>query len=218
MTRQQARANLLNAVRLVVDATKTYEYYSRVIDSLVRSLYRDEIDASEFSTTFAELINQQLTEAWYGGMRENGLDPIEEMEPKWQTILDDYILKEYDYILGFADDIVVARDEQSPIDPLLSRADIWSNRYNDVKNAAIVATGNQKLIWVYGDTDHCVTCERLNGIVAWAEEWEEAGVVPQNPPNQRLSCGGWRCKCELIPTSNRHTRNALEAIQQALGL
>jgi hypothetical protein len=31
-----------------------------------------------------------------------------------------------------------------------------------------------------------------------------------------LSCEGWRCDCTLIPTTARHTRNALDAIQQAL--
>jgi hypothetical protein len=195
---------------------KTFEYYLRTIEGLVRDLYRGDIEEGDFVGLMADLIQAQLTRAWNEGMRENGLDPAQDMEPEWQDILDTYITNEYDYVDGFAADIVAASNEQQDWNPLLSRAVIWANRYNDVYDVAVVKTGNQKLIWVYGDTDHCDTCERLNGIVAWAEEWEESSVTPQSPPNQYLECGGWRCQCTLVPTTSRHTRNALDAIQQAL--
>jgi len=215
--RQSARDNLLHAVRLVVAYTKTYDYYSRTISGYVRDLYRGDIEEGDFVTQMSELIDAQLNRAWGEGMRENDLDPVEDMEPEWQSMLDEIILSEYNYVDNFAADIVAARDEQLDWEPLLSRADLWSNRYNDVYNTSVVTTGNQKLIWILGATEeHCDNCAALNGIVAWAEEWEESGVVPQNPPNMYLSCGGWRCDCELIPTTARHTRNALDAIQQAL--
>jgi hypothetical protein len=198
-------------------ATKTFEYYSRTISDLIHDLYRGDIEEGEFVDKMADLIQVQLTRAWNEGMRENDLDPQEDMEPEWQAILDEIILGEYDYVDGFAADIVAARDEQVDWQSLLSRGDIWANRYNDVVNQSVITTGNQKLIWIFGDTDHCSTCERLNGIVAWAEEWEESGVVPQSPPNGNLECGGWRCQCTLVPTANRHTRNALDAIMSALG-
>jgi hypothetical protein len=217
MNIQLARNNLLNAVRLVVAYTKTYDYYSRTIEGYVRDLYRGDIEEGDFVTQMSELIDAQLTRAWHEGMRENELDPVEDMEPEWQSMLDEIILSEYDYVDNFAADIVAARDEQLDWEPLLSRAELWANRYNDVYNTSVVTTGNQKLIWILGATEeHCDNCAALNGIVAWAEEWEESGVVPQNPPNMYLSCEGWRCDCQLIPTTARHTRNALDAIQQAL--
>lgn len=211
MNQQLARNNLLNAVRLVVEYTKTYEHYLRTIKSLVWDLYRGDIEEGDFVDTMADLVEQQLTRAWHAGMRENELDPIEEMEPEWQAILDDIILSEYNYVDQFAADIVAARDEQLPIDPFLSRADMWANRYNDVVNQAIMTTKEQKLLWVYGDTDHCDMCRELNGIVAWAHEWQESPVEPQG---DMLQCGGWRCQCELIPTDNRHTRNAADRIDE----
>ena len=200
---------------------KTYEYYLRTIEELVRDLYRGDIAEGDFVGAMADLIQAQLTRAWNEGMRENDLDPVEDMEPEWQEILDGLILDEYNYVDGFAADIVAGRDPDVPEHEgwaqFLARAVIWANRYNDVVNTSIITTKEQKLLWVYGDTDHCTTCERLNGIVAWASEWDEAGVKPQSPPNDNLECGGWRCQCTLIPTGNRHTRNALDAIQQALG-
>ena len=125
-------------------ATKTYEYYSRTISGLIHDLYRGDIEEGDFVTEMADLIQAQLTRAWNEGMRENDLDPQEDMEPEWQEILDNIILGEYDYVDGFAADIVAARDEQLPWEPLLSRGDIWANRYNDVVNQSVITTGNQK--------------------------------------------------------------------------
>jgi hypothetical protein len=210
MNRQTARANLLNAVRLVVDSTKTVEYFTRVLSGMVRDLYRGDIEEGGFVDGLAQLVQDQLTRAWNEGMRENDLDPAEDMEPEWQVILDDIIANEYNYVDGFAADIVAARDEQTDWTPLLLRAELWANRYNDVVNRAILATKEQKLLWVYGETEeHCDTCRELNGIVAWASEWEESGL---KPGGDSLQCGGWRCQCSLIPTANRHTRDAASVL------
>ena len=81
MNRKLARNNLLNAVRLVVAYTKTYEYYVMTIQGYVRDLYRGDIEEGDFVTDMASLIEQQLTRAWHEGMRENDLDPVEDMEP-----------------------------------------------------------------------------------------------------------------------------------------
>ena len=193
-------------------AAKTYEYYLSHIKRLVRDLYRGDIAEGDFVTDMADLIEAQLTRAWHEGMRTNDLDPQQDMEDEWAQQLEEIILSEFDYVDQFAADIVSAAENQEPWDPLLSRAEVWANRYNDVVNQAVIATKEQKLIWIYGDTDHCDTCLRLNGIVAWVHEWDEAGVRPQNPPNGKLECGGWHCQCQLIPTGNRHTRNAMDEI------
>ena len=105
---QLARNNLLNAVRLVVAYAKTYDYYLRTIEGYVRDLYRGDIDEDYFVTQMSELIDAQLNRAWADGMRENELDPVEDMEPEWQSMLDEIILSEYNYVDGFAADIVAA--------------------------------------------------------------------------------------------------------------
>jgi hypothetical protein len=97
---------------------------------------------------------------------------------------------------------------------------VWANRYNDVVNQATMLTAKAggKLMWVMGATEeHCSTCARLHGIVAYRAEWELARVYPQRPPNPVLECGGWRCQCRLEPTSERHTRDAFDKIMRALG-
>jgi hypothetical protein len=202
---------------------KTLEYYARTLKSLIRALYRNEISQFDFVTSMSNLVQEQLTRAWREGMRQNDLDPDTDMIDRWQQQLDTIILNEYMYVDQFAADIVAASmaDDTPSHDnwgALLSRADMWANRYNETVNKAVLATKEQKLIWVYGDTEHCETCLRLNGIVAFASEWELSGVRPQNAPNPYLDCGGWNCACSLVPTANRHTRNAWDAIMRAVGL
>ena len=185
---------------------------------MVRDLYRGDIEEGDFVDGLAQLVEDQLTRAWGEGMRENDLDPVEDMEPEWEAMLEGIILNEYNYIDGFAADIVAAADEQLDWEPLLSRAQLWANRYNDVVNQAIMATKEQKLIWVRGNTEKpCDNCTALNGIVAFASIWEELDVHPQQPPNPKIGCEGWECDCSLIPTSNRQTRDARDAIMQAIG-
>lgn len=197
-------------------AIKTYSYYLRTISTLVRQLYGGEISESSFVDRMADLVQAQLIRAWNEGMRENGLDPQEEMKEEWITKRDELILNEYNFVDGFAADIVAGSKEEASIDGFLARAEVWANRYNDVVNISIVTTKEQKLKWELGATEeHCATCAALNGIVAWASEWELAGVRPQNPPNSSLECGGWRCDCRLTPTTERHTRGAWNRIMSA---
>jgi hypothetical protein len=76
----------------------------------------------------------------------------------------------------------------------------------------VTAGVGAKLQWVYGDTDHCETCLSLNGLVAYASEWAASPYHPQQPPNDYLDCGGWKCKCKLEPTNKKRSKNIAEVL------
>lgn len=192
---------------------KTAEELANAVDGLVILLYNKKITVADFTFRLAGIIDTQLVEAWAEGMAENGYS-LDEITPEWAEQLQTIITNEQSHILSFGQEIEQDRINSEPIEPLLSRADLWGNRYNEVVNAARLATANagDKLVWRFGDADHCTTCAELDGIVASASEWQEAGVSPQSPPNEKLECGGWRCQCSLEPTDEKRTRNALEKI------
>lgn len=193
---------------------KTYDHYLRQIKSNVTKLFNDDISKDSFVDTMADIIPQQLTKAWYEGMRANGLDPEYDMLDEWQLILDERILSEFDFVDRFSDDIVAAR-KSSTLEAMLSRAELWANRYTDLVNEAklITAEGTTKYKWILGATeDHCRQCLALNGIVAFAREWEQSRFRTQNPPNEMLDCGGWRCTCGLEETTDRRTWGALNRL------
>ena len=67
------------------DEIKTYEYYLKAIDYLVRSLYYYDINA-EFVDTMNNLIETQLTDAYNLAMKDMDMTP-DEMTPEMQEAI-----------------------------------------------------------------------------------------------------------------------------------
>jgi hypothetical protein len=215
LTAQNIRVPFVVLDSAVVHGIKTVAYFDRVIMAWVNDLYTHAVTEAEFVDRFAELLDQQLTRAWNEGMRQNGLTP-DDMTEAWSATLQEIIASEYMYVDQFAADIAGGN---FTLAQLQSRAGTWSNRYVDVMNRAVTETadGKDRLKWTLGATEeHCATCAALNGIVAWAKEWEALGVHPQQPPNNLLDCSGWRCDCSLSPTDQRRTRDAYGRIEAVL--
>lgn len=211
---------LVPEVRHYLDAElaeKTQAHYNRQMWLYSLALYRNEIDAFGFISDMTEAIEDQLNRAWNEGAREVGIDP-QDYEPEDLAMIDGIIKKEYEFILGLGSDIEAAKevlDMKEFSARFKGRVEMWAMRYKDVVNQAkLHFAKRQKLKWKLGATEqHCSTCAALNGIVAYAREWEEVGIRPQNPPNSALECGGWHCDCSLELTKERRTRNALDKIR-----
>ena len=90
---------------------------------------------------------------------------------------------------------------------VFARIELWVNRWEDVYNQALLmGRENPKLKWVVGPTEHCTTCLKLNGKVKRASTWEASGWRPQS---RDLACGGWKCQCRLVPTTEPLTKGRL---------
>jgi hypothetical protein len=209
-------ADVLDFLGKDVKAIQDYDNaLTRIMSIYLNDLRTQTLDnIGNFGIAFANAIEFGLNEAWRLGLRENDAEQTDE----WQAIVDGIIADERTHIPDFAAYLtVVANNSESmgqAITTAQNRLSLWVNRYEDVMNQAIVISAEEKtkLEWVYGDTEHCETCAQLNGIVAYAREWDESGVRPQNPPNGMLTCGGWKCQCQLIPTTKRKSPNALDRI------
>jgi hypothetical protein len=191
---------------------KTYDYFLQVMRNMVTHVYNNQM-GGEFIDIAANLISGQLTQAFRQAWQDEEMDG--DLPPYLTGALEEMILSEYTHVDQFFRDIVDARLDGTSIEPLYMRAALWANRYNEAYNQAvtlITAEMGGNLVWVYGDAEHCSTCNSLNGIVARASEWQSLGVHPQQPPNALIECGGWRCKCSLQPTEKRRTPKAFESI------
>lgn len=183
---------------------KTQAFYDQALRSAVRDFYNGEMDAFGFVDKLVYLVNEQFRRAWNEGMRTIGLDPKTDMEPEWEDVLNERIAQEVNDIELFAGDIeaAAADKENNPIQPLLSRVSMWSNRYNELVSLSIATCGKEKLEWQVGPTEHCDDCRKLNGCVDYSDQWVVSGWLPQT---SRLACGGYRCKCSLVPTRKRRS-------------
>jgi len=207
----------LTAKMLQLAAAKSYEQYrARLWGAMVR-LYNGGRDG-DFIGSFARTIDEQLTVAWNEGADDVGVSP-DEMTAEDMVILNAIIDNENNFIEGVVGEITTARANQEYTREQFdkqwgARVDLWAQRYPEVVNRAHMHFGSkQRLEWRLGATEkHCTTCARLNGIVAFGYEWDEARIHPQMPPNEMLECAGWRCDCSLEPTTRRRTARALDRL------
>ena len=206
---------------------KTYDYMLGVIERLVRGVYNGNV-GGDFVDALGNLLTGQITQAFRQAYEDEGFTdmfPPEYLQIALNAMLTQHV--KFDWIYQYYKDIVDARVDETPMQPLLARAALWANRYNEAYNAAILAiqsANGGKLVWEIGETEeHCPACRDLNGIVAYASEWELAGCKPQNAPNPALTgdrdgekgCEGWRCDCRLIPTTKRRSPKAFDKIMKA---
>ena len=196
-----------------IEAVKTQAYFQRALWSYTRKFHAGEMDVSEFLDKFIGLVEDQARRAWNEGMRNVGLDPKNITIPQ-RARLQEIINEEFNHVLDFASAIEQQRNDGKPVDPLRARVELWANRYPNIVNEAQAYCKPYDLFrWEYGDTiDHCSSCAALNGVVATGDNWRMSGVMPQNPPNPRLECGGWRCRCRLVPTTEPPTETGIPTV------
>ena len=154
---------------------KTVNWYDRTMWSLVRDLYSGNIGTMEFESEMIDIIQNQFRRAWNEGMRQLGLDPESDQTPQGEAALQDIMLQELDYVGPLAADVQQAAYANAGVDQFQSRVNLWSNRYTDIVNQAVqfYAGVGEKLQWHLGATEkHCRICLALDGIVAFASEWD----------------------------------------------
>ena len=173
--------------------------YAASLRATFRALWLDLVSYDAFFQAMMVAIRRGLTQAFEDGAKECGVLP-EEFSPVERMELEQRVFDQYNYIGGFATAIEAgSKANGGKLGPLMTRAELWVNRYKDIVNRAkTMACKDQKLVWTLGRTEiHCSSCLKLNGKVKRASQWERAGIRPQHPD---LECGGWRCDCSLEPT------------------
>ena len=217
----EVRALLSNKTRYILHSKqdyKTAEYMQSAIEGLVNSLYSGFI-GGEFIDTMENLISGQLTRAYRQAYTDEGYTDFN-LPDYLQSSLTDAIAYQHTFVDQYYRDIVDARIDGTPLAPLMQRAGLWAQRWTEAYNEAVrlmAIENGQKLVWTLGRTEeHCPECAALNGIVARASEWDALNIRPQNAPNDKLTCGGWKCDCSLEITDKRRTRDAYGRLEEIM--
>lgn len=196
---------------------KTVEFFTSTLERMIRNVYSGNL-GGEFIDIMASLIQGQLTQAYEQAWKDEG---GEGAMPEYLTSsVQDMILNQYTHVDSFYREIVDARVDETPLEPLLARAQAWAHQWDVAYKEAtlLIRTENGgNLEWVKGNTEQgCSTCAALDGIVAPASVWEQLGVHPRGYPNSMLECEGGgpvnNCDCELKPTDKRRSPKAFDAI------
>ena len=142
--------------------------------------------------------------AWTEAMVALGLT-AEEMTPEERAILESRKDRAHQDARAFLESYfqsIWGGMRKEPPQPSMAsvraRMETWINLRANAYNEALEILGKDaKLKWVLGPTEHCSTCLKMSGHVHRASTWARY-ARPQHP---ELACGGWRCQCELIPTT-----------------
>jgi len=177
------------------------------INAARRALWLGEWVVTDFIAEMIVILERGFEQAAREGESECGILPGER-SLKGRTALIRYSVEQEQYIEQFALDIEKSNKASGG---LLSttdyRVNMWVNRYNEVVNLMrTIECADRKYEWVLGPTEHCPDCQRLAGKVKRGSVWDAYGIRPQSAS---LACGGYNCKCELVPTDKPLSRGPL---------
>lgn len=183
--------------------TKSLSSWSKSIRANARGVWLGEIDVITFSQSMNASIRRHFNMAWNEGAATCGVLPDERTAEENQALNEQIIISMNSVfnLYQYADENSKANDGLWVT--VLTRLELWENSYVRVfELAKIMGCENTKYQWVYGPTEHCSTCRRLNGKVYRASVWQEIGIYPRS---SLLECRGFRCQCQLVPTNARLT-------------
>lgn len=170
------------------------KYHDAITQALVNYFEGGNLAASR--NIFKKAMTEASLDAFESGWQDNdGELPIDEDALAW---LGDFQNEQF----GYVDDLFqqmrdLRKDKEFDYFAWASaRADGYTEAMTAVYNAAAMLVKKQMLTWHYGDTQHCSTCEDLNGQRHRASWYLSRDYVPRKP-GANLECHGFRCQCYL---------------------
>lgn len=189
---------------------ETKANFGKGIRDATRGLWTGHMDTFGFMDAMMASIRRQLALAWYEGAAEVGIRP-DEMTAGELRALENMINGQFAHLGGFADAIMAgSKANKGLLRPQIARGRMWVSRWDEAKRMGrMMAASDAKQLWVLGPTlAHCSTCLKMENKVKRASQWIAHGVLPKSPV---LRCGGFNCKCDLVPTDLPMSKGRLPA-------
>ena len=194
-------------------AYSTDAEYAAGIDHAAAGYWKDG-SKGNFVSRMKGIVKFGLRDAFDLGGADMGIEPADYNEQDL-ALRDEIITEEQSHIndlLAYLDGL--ANDPKAKLSDADGRLALWKARFEDVRNRAKMILGkDQKLMWKMSpEKEHCDSCLKLDGIVKRASFWQSHGILPQAPPNPYLTCKGFACGCELIPTDEPIRRGRMPSL------
>lgn len=170
--------------------------YTDGIGELVSSAILGEIEQVAFEAAMIALVDEIYPALFTAGAEIDDLTVLSRGElAEFETELETAQAS----VINLANDIYSQRryDGEGGLESAESRVTIWGNKAMGlVALGMLFMPGDELLEWVYGATQHCEDCSRLNGQVHRQSEWRNSGWRPQG---NNLACNGFHCQCRYKP-------------------
>ena len=193
--------------------------YGLGVRSAARGLLKGVYDESQFAGLMVDIVEGGLSRAFRQGLKQAGVPPGDLLTPAYlpeRLALDGLINENMSSLFTFSGYILQRKakyyDEgkkQLALTQVFTRALLWSNQYDKARvKAFTMASGDQKMIWGLGPTEHCDSCLKFDGRVYRASTWAKHNALPKSG---RLCCTGRNCLCFLEPTDLPITKGRFPA-------
>ena len=208
----RARANLARALLAVNDHLKAApEPALPGYLSELRALTQDPtLTEQQVKDRIAAAIILWALWAFEDGLEAGGIDKSQ-VDAADEAVIGKWQDEQTAYAAGLAAAIVAnsvvqldltktTEEKAQSLSVINDRLQMWGESLGSLtvagRMAAIAKGGDDPMVlWVYGDTDHCTTCETLNGKREKLSWFVLNGYIPRQPGSETLECGGYRCQC-----------------------
>lgn len=172
--------------------TTSAAFKMRFVDIAAQSIDR-LLTPAEFETLLLATLERSGQDAFMDGLSQGGINELSDLD---RSELMRWTIDQIDFIDSLKSDIFEGGLTLAQV-PM--RADMWANKsLTDAYNMGVSSADRDGMYeWVYGATEHCADCARLNGQVHRYSQWYSKGWLPQS---DRLDCHGYLCQCRLVKT------------------
>ncbi len=177
------------------------EFVANVAD-LVASAQAGSINRRRFGIVLRAQLRRLGQYAFLDGREDGGVDRDEPLDDREQQALAVWLSDQNQYIGNFAQRVFGNELSGSQIE---MHSEMWANKSlrGAFQLGQASAAWNAPFRWVYGDTEHCADCLRLNGQVHRMRDWRKRNLLPGS---SALACHGYNCKCQLVPAPGEKSR------------
>jgi hypothetical protein len=185
--------------------------FELAFEDLLKAGRANEVRRKNFGRDLMSLIETYTERAYRDGLRDGGIAD-EALDGEDMDTLNGYILENRQYVRGITDTLYEGSgitDAQA-----IERPGMWFNKsiYPAYTAGLMSAARNGYFEWVYGDTEHCRDCRRLNGQIHRLKDYTKSGWLPKA---SHLECGGFNCKCNLVPRMGAKARGRFPTEKRA---
>lgn len=164
-----------------------------------RGLWSGVLSEFEFFDAASLAIFRYFSAEYYKELEACGMSPADMTVDERQALTTE-IYSQMNYLNKLGSSIGSHPRGDGKLNALYTRLEMWVGRLGYIRSMAKTgACSDIKYEWVYGHTKvHCGSCKRMSGRVYRGRVWRKYNIAPRA---RDLECGGYHCRCELIPTS-----------------
>ena len=144
------------------------------------------------------IVKSAVADAYVEGLKSGGVS-FDEMSDDDATMIIELGDAQLAFVTDFVKAIREARSDKAlQRDILNTRIPMWVASIETAGGYGLASAKADSMgTWRYGKTEHCDTCQALNGQRKRLKTWIRQGLIPQQPGNELLDCRGYNCQCEI---------------------